>query len=216
MTLPFGFNQMDNPFNNLNSSNIDGKGTASDFASWVYRKYHPWAGMGENHELRQKKMKLGKAIHKDIERYKLWARSDKLEVGQSREWRLVFADTHDGSHDKIFLASRLQYDGSPLRCLPDLVLREENTGKIIIVERKVTTFEHLKRITKWGYARIRAQLWCYAWIDDWLDAPDVLMVCEWWADYKCSPILPYWWRSDQELQSECLKYFQEYGGDWVE
>jgi hypothetical protein len=128
---------------------------------------------------------------------------------------MVFADTHDGTCDKVFHASHLQYNGQPLRCKPDLVLRETYSGKIIIVERTVTTESHLARVTKWGYARIRAQLWCYAWIDDWLDAPDVFLVCEWWANYKCSLVRPCGWRTSPTLHSECMRYFKEYGGQWV-
>jgi hypothetical protein len=207
---------MDRFLDDIHEPDASQAATASHFASWVYRKYHPRAGRGEFRQWRAARMRLGQATHADIERYRLWADRRKIGVATKSDWQAVFADTHDSDCDKVFFASRLKYNGQPLRCKPDLVLREVSSGKVIIVERKVTTTTHLRRVTEWGYARIRAQLWCYAWIDDWSDAPAALMVSEWWADQTCSPVRPCWWRSTPTLQSECLRYFKEYGGQWVE
>jgi hypothetical protein len=63
------------------------------------------------------------------------------------------------------------------------------------------------------YPRIQAQLWCYSWIDDWLDAKDVLLVCEWWVGERALRHRPSFWRSRRDTHRECLRWFIQYGGN---
>lgn len=199
----------------LNPEELARRGTASDFARWVYEKYHPHsASKRADDRKREERMKIGIATHDDIERMRLWA--DENVQGNSHYWELLYADSHASqSSDRVFLASYLPWNGYPVRCRPDVVLRNKDSGEVVIIERKVTTGGHVRWASDHAYARIRAQLWCYAWIDEWRDAPEVYLVCEWWAAHKKSKQSPSWRRSDRNLHRNCRDLWEEYGGKWV-
>ena len=78
---------------------------------------------------------------------------------------------------------------------------------------------------KWLAAQ--GQLWCYAWIDDFLDASQVQLILELYyppignkfTRIKESlyvlplPIAPLMWsREDQDFHQNCLSMFEKYGG----
>lgn len=157
-----------------------------------------------------------------------WMREVKACQGiSSRHWRLVYADPHDDT-GHTFYASRLLVDGQPMRCRPDVVLRNTATGLVIVVERKVTGWQD-SDVPEDAWPNVRAQLWCYGWIDDWLAAPDVILVCQFHRrrlhgrrQDRQAPWIwnwekrPGWRRSDAAFHSECLGYFIEYGGSFLD
>lgn len=134
-----------------------------------------------------------------------------------RDWQLIFADPLDGS-TKGFVASRLKVKGEPFRCLPDLVFRQERTGEIIVVERKVTSLP-IEHIPRDGWPNMKVQLWCYGWIDDWANAKLVTLVGDIWHKGRNSPRLsetcPRWRRDDPQFHKECLELFKCYGGEFI-
>ena len=146
--------------------------------------------------------------------------------GLSSTWELVYSDPHDGSNDRIFYASNLIVDGNSMRCKPDVVFRDAKSGQIVILERKVTGWKDVN-IPQDAWPNVRAQLWCYGWIDEWVEASDVVLVCQFWRrrfgdgcqDGRNPWILNYevhpaWRRSDNDFNSECFSYFSNYGGQF--
>lgn len=80
-------------------------------------------------------------------------------------WEWIYGKP--GHETEILEASRLLVGGEALRCKPDAVLRHRVT--IMIIERKAT-FIPREKIPAGGWPNIKAQLWCYSWIDRWQDA----------------------------------------------
>jgi hypothetical protein len=104
------------------------------------------------------------------------------------------------------------------------VLEHRKTGDIMIIERKVTSVP-VEQIPALGWPNLKAQLWCYGWIDDWRDAPNILLVGQLWGatptrrgyafcNYKFArlPIYPVWCYRDPEFQLHGAELFQLYGG----
>lgn len=213
--------------------------TASAFAQWVFNLYHrnePRAlkrkfdkynesGLGENDLTIEEKfhMAMGVFTEKSIEELKLWINHDFPRTMCS-QWRVIFVDLKDDSY-RMFLASRLCVSGQPLRCIPDVVLQNYSTGDILIIERKSTSVPESK-VPPMGWANLRVQLWCYSWIDDWIDAPNVYLIGQIWKmpgyEIFCNQrwnfgfhrlnIFPRWDRSDPCFNSRCQALFELYGG----
>lgn len=214
----------------INAQPSEKTATASGFATWVFDHVNP------NHKKSNlavecvdrstRRITLGKITHDEIERLHLWACDAEPDKLNSESWALIYADNPDSQGDqRIFEATRLQFEGNPFRCRPDVVIRDESSGEVIIVERKITGIQE-DRLRQNGYANIRAQLWTYSWIDDWLDAPDVVLICDFWQiktyrngikrPERITSVSPKWWRSDQRFHSECLELFEKYGGKFLE
>jgi hypothetical protein len=170
------------------------------------------------------RLTLGRFAHGEIDRLQAWIKSINAARGLSSNWKLVYSDPHDGSESRAFLATRLTVDGKPIRCKPDVVFRDTGTGLIVIVERKVTGWDE-SALPKRAWPNVRAQLWCYGWIDEWIDAPDVLMVCQFYQTARFATksgktlglclidqVRPGWRRTDRAFHDECSRYFSDYGG----
>lgn len=127
----------------------------------------------------------------------------------------------------------------PLRCVPDVLLENTRTGAILIIERKFTSVPETK-VPAMGWANLKAQLWCYGWIDDWRGASNVFHIGQFWrmpyisklprmsfpmynvrgellyehlrTDFKMMDLCPRWQRNDARFDQECAELFTQYGG----
>lgn len=191
----------------------------SAFAQWVYLNSIPQRETkpktGEN---QRDLMALGEFSHQKIE-YFLQHKWMKERLCQSApsDWKLFFVDNEERRRSP-FVGSRLRVNGEALRCYPDLVLRNENENLFLIVERK-TTYIREQYIPKTGWPNVEAQLWCYSWIDEFLDADDVLLIGQLWLRKGVTrPSLSLmhthsmWKRSDKDHEARCRLWFEKYGG----
>jgi hypothetical protein len=210
------------------NSDTEGRGTATHFADWVFRKTNPNYQRVEYASTIADRLALGQFAHEQIENLKFWMKRISAAARDvSSDWGLVYSDPHDGSDTRVFYSSRLIVDDKPMRCRPDVVFRDMTTGLIIVVERKVTGWGD-NQIPDDAWPNVRAQLWCYGWIDDWVNVPDVILVCQflrrhfvyghqdstspWIWNYE---VMPSWRRSDHVFHSECIRYFNDYGGQFL-
>ena len=193
------------------------RATASGFADWVFRETHPhYIDSRKDKASRRERLARGKRTHLDIE---LFLRHEwtKSYFGKNRDagWSLYFCDNKQHP-DRIFEASNLTIDDQPLKCVPDLVLVEDRSAEVLIIERK-TTFVDEIRIPKAGWPNVEAQLWCYSHIDEFSDAPKVHLVGQLWTRMDRGVISlchrhPAWMRGDQPHESRCRQWFENYGG----
>lgn len=135
--------------------------TVADFSDWIYRLYVPakdYASLERGH----------------------WAEREiakrRIPIPNHGRWKLL----HNGMGENwsnAFSITSLAIDGIPLRGSPDLVFRERGTKRILIVEVKATD----AMAPADGWPNMRAQLWAYAQIDDWITAPEVILIGEIWG-----------------------------------
>lgn len=189
--------------------------TATGFADWVYDLCHP--GRNPDGERARQSRKRSRFCEKDIEDFR--QRFNKLNRHKlGRWWTLEFSDPLDGTAQP-FLASSLIVQNSPVRCVPDVVLRNVRTKEILIIERKVTIAK-LENIPDEGWPNLRAQLWCYRWIDKWLEAPKLTLIAEIWQtsidaeSISKTDFYPCWDRDDRKLHDQSLALFRKYGGSF--
>ena len=209
----------------MTDSNIGGRGTVTHFSKWVFDKENPTYARSEYKSEIQDRQELGRFLHTHIQATRGWIQHIGAGKGLSSNWELVYAD--DESDRRIFTASCLLVDGKPVRGKPDVVLRDKETGTIIIIERK-TTGRGEDRIPIYSWPNVWVQLWCYGFMDEWADAPDVVLACQYWKrnienmrqltdgawlwNWKARP---GWKRSAVQFHLECLNYFLEYGGQFI-
>lgn len=125
----------------------------------------------------------------------------------------------EGNNSNYFLASSLKVNNQSLRCKPDVVLKHKSLDKILIIERKTTRMSD-KFVPKDGWANLATQLWCYGWIDEWLDCKDVTLVGQIWQRTWANSLTmlqshPFYQRNDIRYHAACLNWFQKYGGEFV-
>ena len=194
----------------------------SKFADWIFSceigktKSPPW-------NIRKEFQKKGKQDHIKLENIlrKKWFEKDYLN--KNEDWELYFCDRND--YEKTFSASKLLLNNKILSCKPDVVLFDKSNNQFIIIERKFT-YVPLKfiLIPKWSSAQ--GQLWCYSWIDDFINAKNVILILELYKPITNNPfkeeyLLPLetcfsWYRNNEEHHNKCLKMFQRYGGVFKE
>jgi hypothetical protein len=206
----------------LTRPNIGAQATASDFASWVYDVETGGRNVRSAGSVtfeRQHSLAEGKFAHHSIEQLRLWYNRDHPDAFKPNEWALLFADEHnDEEPQRVFKASSLTVGGVAVRCVPDVVLENTRTNEILIIERK-TTRAQTDAIPANGWPRLEAQLWCYAWIDDWLSAPEVYLLGQIWSRWGRDPSYPSrtwrkprWKRSDIEFHANWCEAFRYFGG----
>jgi hypothetical protein len=203
---------------------------ASSFAEWVYQLYATEPNMAGPHcanplgsLCEQFNRALGRYGEEVIEQDSLWL-NEAYPRTMSTHWRARFVAV-GAPEGKYFVASRLRVGGMALRCVPDVVLENRKTGDILIIERKVTRVP-VEKIPALGWPNLKVQLWCYGWIDDWRDAPNVWLVGQLWGatphrlrglpmwkySFSRLPLHPMWQRREPVFQSSCAQLFQLYGG----
>ena len=108
--------------------------------------------------------------------------------------------------------SSLTMNGKPMWGAPDLVLRERKSGRILIIERKASN----KDVPSDGWPNLRAQLWAYSQIDDWLDAPEKILAAEIWGFGRIQGVrrrsVILFDVNDQGFNSEASQLFSIYAG----
>ena len=167
----------------------------TDFSGWVFSLYRP------------KPDKVSLSNGKKVER----AVARLAPPPSSKEWELIYEDPLSDER-QVKTISRLTVRGQPLRGVPDVVFREKATGRILIVERKASN----KEIPTDGWPNLRAQLWAYAQIDDWVSAPEVLLVGEIWGftEDKVYPrAVLTWVRGEPKFERENSQLFELYRGE---
>jgi len=194
--------------------------TASDFATWVFEQTVGArdSSRGLMNQHKSDRLRLGTASHSDIDLFfqMKWTH-EKLGGRPRSEWEVLFTDG-DAATGEVFTASNLRREHQKMRCVPDVVLRSKKDGMILIIERK-TTNQQGARIPPDGWPNLKAQLWCYGWIDEWFESNDVLLVGQLWSHYAGGLNLNtahlLWKRSDPQFHDICLQWFDQYGGKFV-
>lgn len=167
---------------------------ATDFSKWVLSLY--WdisnrAGLTHGKEVERNVAKLA-------------------TVSTHTDWELIYRDPLDEKPTPLIISS-LTVNGKPLWGAPDVVYRKKTTGEVLIVERKATN----RPIPSNGWPNLRAQLWAYAHIDDWRDAPRIVLVGEVWG-FHHSRIgrrkVLRWVHGEKQFARENAELFELYCG----
>ena len=195
--------------------------TVSHFTSWIYSLYGVKRKpsnllQGLAAEAVILKERVPKPSHEDWELI-----HNGMSLGQIAQDFPESSQLSDRDHfdaTPVFQISTLPICGSPLRANPDLVFRERSphesanpTGRerIVIVEIKCSTAP----IPPDLWPNVRAQLWAYAKIDDFVNASEVILVGEVWQILRGSCGLRrsvVWHRDDALLEQECSALFEAY------
>lgn len=181
------------------------RATATGFSGWIYDLCHA------RRADRGTALERGKFVERQLYKQRQFARSLGRDYPTQSNLDLLFEDPLDGTAEPL-LASKLTIDGQKLRCLPDRVFKNPKTKEVFVFERKSTTF----RVPAQGWPNLKVQLWCYAWIDDWIDAPEIYLVGDirvpkdgsWQPSFPA----PHWKRSDPVFNADCSALFELYGG----
>ena len=192
--------------------------TASSFAGWMY---HLLPTNYKNENSLEKGKEAEKLIQDDFHNRHLIWRNDKLEHLNYNKyvWEIVYEDKH-GCDVPILDSDLLTINGLSFKCKPDLVLRNRSNSVLLIIESKaVNSCE--KNIPPYGWPNLVLQLWCYSWIQEYLSAPEVILVgsIHKWNDNPNNPrplirldVSPRNIRSNYLLNRQCAYLFNLYGG----
>lgn len=168
------------------------KSTVTGFTDWIFGLY----------ESKQNilKLEIGRRLEREIV-------AKRIPLPEHSRWKVDYNGTA-ASKAKSLPISALQVNGAGLRGKPDLVFREKHTGRVIILEIKVSDAP----IPSDGWPNLRAQLWAYSKADRWNDAPSVMLVGEIWAKsgrLRCRDAI-HWDGLDQTLDGQCAELFEVY------
>ena len=205
------------------------KGNVTDFSEWVWAKtdekfqeklfyrHHPELkpDIAKNTEKEFLfKSAYSKMQHSKVSFHKKFL-DENINIDYNpTDWILEYKDDHQGVSAKILYSSKLFVDDNPLRGCPDIVFKNDNSGKLIIIETKITwvPFEFLKKEV---YPNVRAQLWAYSWMNPWKEIKDdnIFLIANFW-DVSLEKVFSskIWKRSDPDLNQDCEGWFKEYGG----
>ena len=166
----------------------------SDFSKWVLDLY--WRGRDNS------ALAYGKQVERDIARL--------TPLPSNPDWDLIYRDPLDKIPTPLRI-SGLVINGQPMVGAPDLVFQHRRNRHVIIVERKGSRRE----LPGDGWPNAKAQLWAYAQIDDWKNAPRVLLAQEVWGDDGVSARVRLrqvllWEASDHEFQRQNAELFDLY------
>lgn len=166
----------------------------TDFSGWVFSLYRP--------QRNAESLFNGQRVERVIA-------ARLVPVSCAKEWDLIYEDPLTEKR-QVKSISSLTIQGRPLMGCPDLVFREKATGRILIVERKVSN----KEIPSDGWPNLRAQLWAYAQIDEWLKAPQIFLIGEIWGFTNVS--MPFlrrvirWVHGEQRFEQNNAQLFDLY------
>jgi hypothetical protein len=166
--------------------------TVTAFTDWIFRLYKPQRDYVA--------LKRGAHFEREIA-------IKRVRHPQHTGWKLIY-DGMNGSEEHALPISELAINGDPIYGKPDLVFREKKTGRIMILEIKVSE----RDIPSDGWPNLQAQLWAYSKIDIWKDAPEVLLVSEVWSysyGVRRRGTIQYL-RDDPIFQSQNRKLFNLY------
>jgi hypothetical protein len=176
----------------------------TDFSNWIYSLYH------RNKD--PTRLAIGRRVERELLRRFLRSYIP-LPCNRGWEpigWKLIYEGIRE-SNRVAKTISTLIVEGKPIRGAPDFVFQEEQSERILIVDLKASEWN----IPSDGWPNLRAKLWAYGQIDEYLKAPEVLLAGEiWWFDDQ--GIFPRgvrrWHRGDEELHRQNLELFKLYGG----
>lgn len=198
------------------------KATPSAFANWVYKaSNNNYIYEIENDARTDIIMQQGKMDHDAISRFMMFKWTQKfLGINEKtlHDWKLTFVDDKSLQSQPItYTSNLLTVNGKPLKCIPDAVLRNDKKELVLIIERKTTRVPE-PYIPKNGWPNVEAQLWCYSWIDDFVDARNVILVGQLWHRKKWNNSISLchnhssWHRNCEKHHTRCLSWFNKYGG----
>lgn len=170
-----------------------GGNRVTDFTGWIYSLYLP--------PPKRTTLDIGKRVEREIAK----------NFGPTPEhggWKLIFQDPLIEKAEP-FKISTLQVNGQALWGIPDLVFRERKTGRVLIIERKATNAS----IPADGWPNLRAQLWAYGHVDDWVAAPEVLLAGEIWGFGRSGVSIRHsfcWRLADKRFCAENQELFDIY------
>lgn len=166
--------------------------TVTSFADWVFRLYIPQSNYAS--------MLRGRQLEREIARR-------RVPVPQHSRWKLEYNGMSD-SKEKAKQISELTVNGISICGKPDLVFREKDTKRVLIIEVKVSEAD----IHSDGWPNMRAQLWAYSKIDEWKDAPEVILVGETWGFKNGLRLrnVNRWLRGDVKFERENAELFSCY------
>ena len=146
----------------------------SDFTEWLY-------------ELRGKptdSLSLARGKMGEVEVQKRRRRQSLARIAPPSGWELIFSDplSTKAASQKISL---LPVNDRPFYGSPDYVFRNLSTNQILIIEVKVTD----STLNSDGWPNLRAQLWAYAHIDDYVNSgADIILIGEVWGLALSNPL----------------------------
>lgn len=205
----------------------------SGFTSWVFHKEL----IGEEEKPEETKIVFEKGRDAEQEFFNLFNSNHSNPDLQKSNWKFYFEDI-SGKHNEAKEISKLTVNGKPLWGKPDLVFKRDlGNGRfdIFIVEIKTTFVPNDYYLPPGrGWPNMRAQLWCYAWIDEWKDAQNIYLMGNMFKnksltnnhvkiDYK-TPYFTCWhykkdgeiclFETTKEFHNQCLELFKRYGGEF--
>ena len=150
--------------------------TVSAFADWVYSLYRssikdPLA------------LELGLKVERTIfQERSVLIKDVSFAQNNYFDWELVHNGLNYATNDECSLSSSfdisdLSIEGKPIRGNPDLIYRNRNDGRYVIVEIKFTR----KRIPSNLWPNVWAQLWAYSKIPILKNSPTLSAVGEVWG-----------------------------------
>jgi hypothetical protein len=190
---------------------FEAKNTASGFSDWVFGLTHP------NRTRSPQSLNMGIRGQERIREERRKNRTIIKNYTKISGYELIFEDKLNDVNES-FTASKLQIEGKPIKCKPDIVLERKSTNEILIIEIKCT--ETKNKIPTSAWPNVQAQLWCYSWIDDWVNSNVILM-----ADIRRIDKInftkqqihhtraPRWRRDESEFNELWSLMFKIYGGD---
>ena len=173
----------------------------TDFSGWIYKSL----GIPLDYTA----LEAGKAAEQEVERARRRRRElvrtlKPLELGS---WRLIYSDLAEGSTGRLGILS-LEVNGKPLYGSPDYVFLNEESGEIRILEIKCTDAP----LRANGWPNLRAQLWAYGHIDDFMNrTSDIVLVGEIWDKQGgCLRQTLRWEMGDSEFFEENKRLFDHW------
>jgi len=218
----------------------------SAFSDWVYDLYYHPFGRSPNvlWNLRQEEsfrrlaaLELGTAAEpamvekyirelkeqaaqrhaqREVERKQYMARyAERTYKGAG--WEIIYNGT-SASDEQSKLIDHLRINADPLKAKPDLVLRDSESGDVLVLELK--TWRGGKYLPRFGWANTKAQLWCYGLLQ-WPEQPrNVYLQVHVWLRQRGELTGRFWvltpWRSnDPRIHREALQLFEAFGGTYI-
>ncbi len=174
--------------------------TVTGFAKWIFSLYQNTNSIA---------MQTGKSKEYEILNHK-----HKVPSGAPfSDWEPLFIDRLLDESSESLTISILAVCDSPLLGKPDYVFHNKVTGKIIIVEVKVSD----RTLPSDGWPNLRGQLWAYAHSDCILNlSSDIILIGEVWSPSGINLLKTWRWElSDPEFYQENEELFSIYK-KWAE
>jgi hypothetical protein len=154
---------------------------ATSFSSWVFNLCHA-------HSKSQKELYAETFIKGKMREFEISRLTKHLTLQNHKsiptDWLPVYEDPLvQDARQEYFVTKNLKINGEELHCRPDVVLFNDLTKELLIVERKSAITSEAS-IPDHFYPNVLAQLWCYSKIDfeqaNWPIPKKVILAAELW------------------------------------